>query len=148
MKTDRQNLALCALLVLVSIAATVPVLEMGLNDDWSYTYIARDLAATGRLHYYGWASAMVGFQAWFAALVIRAFGFSFTAVRLTTAVFAVGCSTLLFTIGRLIGLNRSFATLATLSVVLSPLFIPLASSFMTDVPALFFVLLCFYSGMR
>jgi dolichyl-phosphate-mannose-protein mannosyltransferase len=148
MKTDRQFILFCALLVLVSIAATGPVLEMGLNDDFSYTYTARELAATGRLHYHGWASAMLGFQAWFAALAIRAFGFSFTTVRLTTSVFAVGCSLVLYRLGRTAGLNPSFAALGALALVLSPLFIPLAASFMTDVPALFFLLACFYCGMR
>src|SRR5262245_44866943 len=111
MKTDRQHLLLCGALVCLSIAATGPVLEMALNDDWSYTYIARELATSGRLRYVGWASAMVGFQAWLAALVIKIFGFSFTAVRLTTALSAVGSSLVLFSIGRRAGLNRSFASL-------------------------------------
>jgi hypothetical protein len=91
---------------------------------------------------------MVGIQAWFAALVIRLFGFSFTAVRLTTAVFAVGCALILFKLGRRIGLNPSYARLGTLAVVLSPIFVPLAASFMTDVPAFFFLLACAYCGVR
>src|SRR5262245_54467893 len=148
MKTDRRNLFVCALLVLSSIAATVTVLEMGLHDDWSYTYTARDLAATGQFHYFGWASAMVGIQAWFAALVIRILGFSFTTVRLTTAVFAVGSAPVLYKLYRAAGLNTSFAFLGTLAVVISPLFIPLAASFMTDVPALFFLLVSFYCGLQ
>ena len=148
MKTDRQAVVWCGVLVMLSIAATMPVLEMGLNDDWSYTFIARNLSTTGRLQYFGWASAMVGVQAWCAALIISIFGFSFTAVRLTTSIFAVGCAVLLFKIARLSGLNRSFAMLAALSIVLSPVFTPLAASFMTDIPALFFLLACFYFGMR
>src|SRR6185503_19473444 len=148
MKTDRQAVVWCGVLVMLSIAATMPVLEMGLNDDWSYTFIARNLSTTGRLQYFGWASAMVGVQAWCAALIISIFGFSFTAVRLTTSIFAVGCAVLLFTIARLSGLNRSFAMLAALSIVLSPVFTPLAASFMTDIAALFFLLACFYVGMR
>src|SRR5262245_24165973 len=124
MKTDRQHLLLCGVLVCVSIAATGPVLEMGLNDDWSYAYTARELAETGRLQYHGWASAMLGVQAWFAALVIRALGFSFTTVRLTTSVFAVGCALLLYSLSRVAGLNRSFAGFCALALGLSPLFIP------------------------
>ncbi len=147
-KADGSALVLCAGLVVASIAATLPVLEMGLNDDWSYAYIARHLAETGQLAYDGWASAMVGFQAWFGALIIKTFGFSFTALRVSTSIYAVGCALLLFTISRRAGLNRSFACLATLSVVLSPVFIPLAASFMTDVPALFFLLACFYCAIR
>jgi dolichyl-phosphate-mannose-protein mannosyltransferase len=147
-KADGSALLLCAGLVVAAIAATFPVLEMGLNDDWSYAYIARHLAETGQLAYDGWASAMVGFQALFGALIIKTFGFSFTALRLSTSIYVVGCALLLFKISRASGLNQSFACLATLSVVLSPLFIPLAASFMTDVPALFFALACFSCAIR
>ena len=146
--TSRHNLLLCVAVVVLSIAATNPVLEMGLNDDWSYTYSARELAATGHLHYHGWASAMLGAQAWFAALAIRAVGFSFTIVRLTTAVFAAGCAFLLFKLGRATGLNSAFACFGTLAVVISPLVVPLSASYMTDVPSLFFLLACFYCGAR
>ncbi|HEX7798263.1 MAG TPA: glycosyltransferase family 39 protein [Vicinamibacterales bacterium] len=147
MRSDTRNLLICCGLVLLTVAAAGPVLEMGLIDDFSYTYTARELAATGRLRYYG-TGPMLGAQVWFAALVIRLFGFSFTAVRLTTAFFAVGCAILIYRIGRTVGLKPAFACLATLTVVLSPLFVPLAVSFMTDVPALFFLLLCFFCGSR
>jgi len=147
MRTDTRNLLICCGLVLLAVAAAGPVLEMGLIDDFSYTYTARELAATGRFRYYG-TGPMLGAQVWCAALVIRLIGFSFTAVRLTTALFAVGCAILLYRIGRTVGLKPAFACLATLTVVLSPVFVPLAVSFMTDVPALFFLLLCFFCGSR
>jgi 4-amino-4-deoxy-L-arabinose transferase-like glycosyltransferase len=147
MRTDTRNLLICCGLVLLTVAAAGPVLEMGLIDDFSYAYTARELAATGRLRYYGTAP-MLGVQVWFAALVIRLIGFSFTALRLTTALMAVGCAILLYRIGRTVGLKPAFACLATLTVVLSPVFVPLAVSFMTDVPALFFLLLCFFCGSR
>src|SRR5262249_8942370 len=144
---ERRQLLLCIGVAVIAVLATNPFLEMGLNDDWSYTYMARELAETGHLHYHGWASAMLGAQAWFAALIIQVVGFSFTAVRLSTSVFVVGCAVLVFRLGRRAGLNSSFATFATLTLVLSPLFLPLAVSFMTDVPALFFLLACFYCGV-
>jgi 4-amino-4-deoxy-L-arabinose transferase-like glycosyltransferase len=147
MRTDTRNLLICCGLVLLTVAAVGPVLEMGLIDDFSYAYTARELAATGQLRYYG-TGPMLGAQVWCAALVIRLIGFSFTALRLTTALMAVGCAILLYRIGRAVGLKPAFACLATLTVVLSPVFIPLAVSFMTDVPALFFLLLCFFCGAR
>ncbi len=148
MRTDRLYSVIGALLVAACVLGAVPVLEMGVNDDWSYTYIARELASSGHLIYTGWAVPMIGLQAWWAALLIKLFGFSFTLVRLSTLPFAVGCALLLYRLARYAGLNPSFALFGALVVALSPLFIPLAASFMTDIPAFFFWLACVYCGTR
>lgn len=145
---DRLYSTLAAALTTAAILATVPVLEMGINDDWSYTWVARELANTGHLVYNGWIGAMIGVQAAWAALLIRCFGFSFTLVRLSTLPFAAACAFLLYRLGRSAGLNASFALFGSLSVTLSPVFTPVAASFMTDVPGLFFWLACIYAGVR
>jgi hypothetical protein len=145
---DRARPLLCAALAAASILATIPVLEMGLYDDWSYTYTARALAVSGRMAYTNWGAPMVGVQACWAAALIRLFGFSFTLVRLSTLPFAAGCAFLLYWLGRAAGLNPRFAVFASLSVALSPLFIPMAASFMTDIPAMFFWLACLCWSMR
>jgi hypothetical protein len=148
MNRDLRNALLCALLTAFCILATIPVLEMGVNDDWSYTRTARDLANTGRLVYDGWTVTMMGVQAYWAALFIKLFGFSFTLVRLTTLPLAAGCALLLYALGRRADLSPSLSALGTLFIVLSPVFVPLAASFMTDVPGFFFLLLCIYSLVR
>ena len=124
---DRLYSIVCALLVAASVLGTIPVLEMGVNDDWSYTYIARGLAASGHFVYTGWANTMIGVQAWWAALFIKLFGFSFTLVRLSTLPLAVGCALLLYRLSREAGLNPSFALFGALSITLSPVFIPMAA---------------------
>ena len=145
---DCRNAILCALLSGVSVLAVNPVLEMGVNDDWSYTFSALQLALTGRLTYNGWSEPIIGAQACWAALWIKVFGFSFTLVRWSALPFAVGSAWLLYLLGRRAGLKASLALLGTLTIVLSPLFIPLAASFMTDVPAFFFLVACAYGGLR
>jgi hypothetical protein len=145
---DRLYSILCVVLVVASVLATVPILEMGTNDDWSYNWVARELANTGHFVFNGWIGAMIGVQAVWAALLIRAFGFSFTLVRLSTLPFAAGCAFLLYRLGRSAGLNPSFALFGTLSVTLSPVFIPVAASFMTDVPGFFFWLASVYYAVR
>ena len=147
-RQDRNFQILIALLIVASVLASFPVLEMGMNDDWSYTFMARDLARTGHLHYVGWASAIVGLQAWWAALWIRLFGFSFTLVRLTTLPFAAGCGVLIYRLGRYAGLKPSLAFFGSVTLTLSPLFVPLAASFMTDVPGDFFWLACIYCALE
>ena len=42
------------------------------------------------------------------------------------------------------GLGDWNASVATLSIVLSPLFLPLATTFMSDVPGMIAVLVCLY----
>jgi hypothetical protein len=144
---DRLYAILAFVLATVPVLATNPWLEMGINDDWSYTWVARRLAETGHLTYNGWIGAIIGVQAVWGALAIRVFGFSFTVVRLSTLPFAGGCAVLLYRLGRSAGLNASMALFGALSVMLSPVLIPESASFMTDVPGLFFWLASIYGGV-
>ena len=145
---DRPHLLLCAAALVTVMALTTPVAESGMNDDWSYTKTALDLAQTGRLVYNGWASAMVGAQAYWGALFIKLFGFSFLTVRLSTAPLALGCCLLSYSLHRRAKLPPALASFGTLTLCLSPIFIPHAVSFMTDIPALFLFLLSIYGYTR
>ena len=140
--------AQCVLAVVLAVCATGPVLDMGLNDDWSFAYIVRGLARTGHLSYDGWAAPLLGFQAWFGAALISLFGFSFNLLRLSTLPFAAGCGWLVYGLARRTGVSSSLAAFGSLSFTLSPVFIPLAASFMSDIPALFFWLATFYCAGR
>jgi len=145
---SRDGAFLCAFITLLAVLATRPVLEMGTTDDWSYARTALDLARTGHIIYNGWATAMLGWQIFWGALVIKLFGFSFFALRLSTSPFAMGTAYILHQICVRLGLNARNAVLATLTVVLSPLFLPLVTSFMTDVPAFFWLLVTLYACIR
>ena len=133
---------LCALFPVVAVLAAWPFVEMGVNDDFSYTQIALRLAQTGRLAYNGWNTPMIGLQAYWTALFIKLFGFSFALVRFSTLPFAVGCSVLLYLIALRAGLSRSLAVFVAFVLAFSPLAIPLEASYMTDIPGQFFMLLC------
>lgn len=138
----------CAFITALAILATHPVLEMGTSDDWSYARTALDMLRTGHIVYNGWATAMLGWQIFWGAFIIKLFGFSFLALRLSTLPFAMGAAYLLHQICIRLGLNPRNAVLATLTVILSPLFLPLAASFMTDVPAFFWLLFGLYACLR
>jgi hypothetical protein len=139
---------LCALLVLGVIALTIPIAECGVNDDWSYTKTALDLAQTGHLAYNGWAAAMLGAQAYWGAIFIKLFGFSFLVVRLSTAPIAAGCAVLLYVLHRRANLPPGLAVFGTLTIVLSPVFVLNAVSFMTEIPAFFLLLASGYGYVR
>jgi hypothetical protein len=145
---DRRNTWLCAGIVLAALALTIPIAESGVNDDWSYTKTAFDLAQTGHLLYNGWGGAMLGAQAYWGALFIKLFGCSFLAVRLSVAPLAAGCAALLYVLHRRAGLPPRLALFGTLTIALSPVFIPNAVSFMTEIPALFLFLVSLYSYVR
>jgi 4-amino-4-deoxy-L-arabinose transferase-like glycosyltransferase len=145
---DRRNILFCMALFLLAAAATCPVLEMGVNDDWSYAHIAREFAATGHLAYNGWPVMPLVPQIVWAAVFIRLFGFSFLIVRLSTVVLGALCIPVLYCLGRESGLVPPFAAFATLLTALSPLTMPEAVTFMSDVPAFFLFALCFYGGVK
>ncbi len=145
---DRRYAWLCAGAVLAAIALSIPIAESGVNDDWSYTRTALDLAQTGHLRYNGWSVALLGAQAYWGALFIKLFGFSFLAVRLSVAPLAGACEALLYVLHRRAGLPAGLAIFGALAVALSPIFIPNAASFMTEIPALFLFLASIYGYVR
>jgi hypothetical protein len=121
---------------------------MGIADDWSYIRIAQVLAQTGHIVYVGWSATMLGWQLYLGALFVKLFGFSFTVVRSSTLVVAVLTAFLLQRVFVQVGNLEWNATLGTLAVVLSPLYLSLAFSFMSDMFGLFCIVLCLYSCLR
>ena len=118
---------LCALVLLICALATFPVAEIGINDDWSYVQSARVLAQTGRIVYNGWATAMLGWQLYLGALFAKLFGPSFTSIRASTLLIALFTAFLTQRTLVRAGINSRNATIGTLTLVLSPLFLPLRS---------------------
>jgi hypothetical protein len=121
---------------------------MGQCDDFAYVRSARTLAETGHIIYYGWASAMLGWQLALGALFIKLFGFSFTAAYASVLLVALATAFFLQRSFVHLGLNETNAAFATLTLVLSPLFIPLSFSFMSDIPGFFAIVLCLYLCLR
>jgi 4-amino-4-deoxy-L-arabinose transferase-like glycosyltransferase len=140
--------AISAALLLAAVLAIHLIVEMGMNDDWSYIYVARGLALRGRLVYHGWADTTMIPQAFWGALFFKALGFSFTAARISTLALALLLVPVLYLLGREAGLKPAFANFATLLVVLCPVFLPEAVSFMTDAPSFFFTAVCLYAALR
>jgi hypothetical protein len=146
--SSSRNGMLCSLLVFVCILATYPVAEMGLMDDWSYVKTALVFSQTHHIVYNGWATAMLGWTIPWGALFIHLFGFSFTTVRLSTLPLALGSVFLFHASLRRFGVTPRNAIFGALTLGLSPLFLPLAASYMTDVAGLFCILLCLYLCQR
>lgn len=139
---------LCCAALFICVLISAPFANAGFNDDWSYSYVAQKLAETGHLHYSGWGSPTILFQSLWGAAWIRMFGFSFNLLRAVSIPFSIGFVLLTFGLARDVGLNKSLAAFAALTVACSPLFVPIAASFMTEPYACFFSLLCVYAGVN
>ncbi len=139
---------LCSLALLVCAMIARPFVEMGVDDDWSYIRSAMHLAQTGHIAFNGWNAPILGWQLYFGALFVKLFGSSFTATRFSVLVIAATTVYLVHRVLILCGISERDATIGTLTFALSPLFLPLSCSFMTDVPGLFSIVLCLYLCLR
>ena len=138
----------CALIVLLCELISRPFADMGVCDDGPYILMARTLATTGHVVYNGWANPMLGWQLYLGAAFIKLFGFSFTAVRMSTLLVSL---VLVFFLQRtfvLAGITERNATLATLALAVSPLYLTLSVIYMTDIFGLFAIVTCLYGCLR
>lgn len=138
----------CALAVLVCELISRPYANMGICDDGPYILVAQRLADTGHIVYNGWSAAMLGWQLYLGAALVKLFGFSFTTVRMSTLLVAVVLAFFLQRILVRAGITERNATIGTLALVLSPLYLLLSATFMSDIHGLFAIVLCLYGCLR
>jgi len=125
-----------------------PYTTMGVGDDGPYILMARTLADTGHVAYNGWAAAMIVWQLYLGAAFIKLFGFSFTTVRMSTLLFAMALAVLLQRTLVRTGIFERNANFGTLAFVLSPLYLMLSVTFMSDITGLFAIVVCLYGSLR
>lgn len=105
-----------------------------LHDDWTYAWSVEHFLKTGKLQVLDWSVHYPFAQILWGALFCLPFGFSFSALRVSTVVLAsIGALTLYGTL-RELGRPRNESLIATLVLVANPAFFALTFSFMTDVP--------------
>jgi hypothetical protein len=138
----------CALIPVLCYLLIRPYAEFGICDDPLYIKDAQKLALTGRIVYSGAEGPMLGWQLYLGALLIKLFGFSFTAVRFSTVIEAMATAFLLQRTFLRAGINSRNATLATVIFVLSPLHFPYVYTFMSDVSGVLGIVACIYMCLR
>lgn len=143
-----RNGLLCVLIVAACFLVIYPVVNGPGGDDFSYTKTALDFEQSGKLLYNGWATAMLGWLIPWGALFVKLFGFSFTTLRIALLPIAMATVYLLHQVLRRFGINRQNAVFGTLAVALSPIFLFMATGYMTDVPGLLVILVCIYMCQR
>jgi len=150
-QTRRTGLAVAVVLGLAALPLilTIPAGAFGVprNDDWAYSDLLWRWEATGDLRLAGWESmTLVGqlLLAWpLAALLPRHVA---SLQVFTLVVGAVGALAAYATVRRFVSMGR--AVLAVATTLVSPLYGPIAVSFMTDVPAFTAQAVCVWLGSR
>jgi hypothetical protein len=140
----RRDGILCALLMAACLLLAHPFVEMGFVDDWSYIKTTQIFFQTGHFVYNGWATSALGWQVLWGALFAKLLGFSFVHVRLSTLPITAASVYLFHQILLRFGVSRPYAVFGTLTLALSPVFLAMSASYMTDIPGLFCTLLCLY----
>ncbi|MGA9667969.1 MAG: hypothetical protein WBQ94_02105 [Terracidiphilus sp.] len=135
---------LCGLLVIAFVLACRPAVEVGYVDDWSMARTARIFAETGHFVYNGWAAMPEGWQIVWAAPFIKLFGFSYAVVRFSLLPVVFATIYLFWQLLRGFGLTERNASFGAVTLGLSPVFVPIASTFMTDASGLMVLVLCLY----
>ncbi len=107
-----------------------------LNDDWAYLLPARRLAETGRLRLTDWASGTQVAQILWGAFWTKLFGWSPGILRCLTLLLALSSGLMLSFLLEGAAEPPAARLLAGFALVLNPIALPLAVSFMTDIPYL------------
>jgi Dolichyl-phosphate-mannose-protein mannosyltransferase len=115
--------------ILLHLFANVP-----LHDDWTYAWSVEHFLKTGKLQVLDWSIHYPFAQILWGALFCLPFGFSFSALRVSTVVLAWLGALALYGTLRELGRARSESLIATLVLIANPVFFVLSFSFMTDVP--------------
>ena len=138
----RERSKLTALFLLGIISLAVPLIvahsygALGIprGDDWSYLETLFRFVHHGTLDGNSWVSMTLVGQLVVTAPVVGAFGDSITAVQIAVAVVGFGGLVATMSLGaRLVGTARG--AVVVLALGSSPLWGPLAVSYMTDIPA-------------
>jgi len=139
-RIDLRNSWICVAVVALAILASWPVAEISFGDDTAYAHLAMNVARTGHFSYNGWETNVLALHAYWGALLIHLFGFSFNLLRLSTIPLALGALVFCYLLVRRGGLQPARAVFVTLLLGLCPIFIPFGVTYMTDVPGLFYML--------
>src|SRR5262245_19481783 len=140
-----------AILILFYFAAAIPLhlfANVPFHDDWTYAWSVEHFLKTGKLEVLDWSVHYPLAQILWGALFCLPYGFSFSALRVSTVVLAWLGALALYGTLRELGRTRNESLVATLILVANPVFFVLSFSFMTDVPFVSFANIAFFFIVR
>jgi hypothetical protein len=130
------SLTVVLALFLVAVAIVNPFREMPFDDDWAFSETVKHLLETGQYRLNEWLAPNMPFQTVWGALFCLPFGYSFSALRISTVVMSVIGLVAFRELAREHGLSRGAANLLTLCLASSPLFFKLSLTYLSELPFL------------
>ena len=136
-----------ASILMIQIIIVSPEGDFPLQDDWAYARVVNGLYTDGQLRLSPWIEARLVFQAYWGLLLSHIFGFSHTALRISTLILSgVGVFAFYLLLCELLDSWRSLVV--TLLMLLNPMYVNLSYSFMTDVPFISLSLMALACNVR
>jgi hypothetical protein len=141
------SFAVVLILFLIAVAAVNPLREMPYDDDWAFSETAKHFLETGQYRLNAWLAPNMPFQTVWGALFCLPFGYSFSALRISTIVLGMVGLVAFRALAVEHGLSRGAANLLTFCLASSPLMFKLTLTYLSDVPfvALTLVAVLFYT---
>jgi len=102
------------------------------GDDWAYAWSVQNLIDNSKLQASDWATAPAVPQILWGALFVKIFGWSISILNISTIVAAFFAGLAFFYILVVLNFKKSTAVLSTILVTVSPLYLGMSMSFMTD----------------
>ena len=133
----REQLSDLGVIILISAVSLVglrPLQDTPFIDDWTFAWSVEHLLRTGELKILDWSVSLNVAQVLWGALFCAPFGFSFTALRLSTWVASLLALVGLYTLLRELGASRRDTLTGVTLVYFYPVYFILSFSFMTDIP--------------
>jgi Dolichyl-phosphate-mannose-protein mannosyltransferase len=127
----------------VPLVALRPLQNTPFIDDWTYAWSVERLLQTGTLEVLDWSVSLNPAHVLWGALFCAPFGFSFTALRLSTWVLSLLGLLGFYALLHGLGVSRRDTLLGVALVGFYPVYFVLSFSFMTDVPFVATVIWCF-----
>jgi hypothetical protein len=128
------DLVVIVLLSAAPLVALRPLQNVPFIDDWTYAWAVEHLLDTGRLKILDWSVSLNVAHVLWGALFCLPFGFSFTALRLSTWVLSLLGLVGLYVLLREMGASRRDTLVGVALVGFYPVYFILSLTFMTDVP--------------
>jgi hypothetical protein len=147
-KQDKVNLILLVIVWILAVAIVNPIGDFPLNDDWAYGWSVKTLLETGTFRLSDWAAANLLSQVLWGALFCLPFGFSFTALRISTLVLGLVGVLAVYGLLREVKIAPSISLLAAFITMLNPIYFGMSNSFNSDIPSFTFVVVSLYFIVR
>jgi Dolichyl-phosphate-mannose-protein mannosyltransferase len=132
----RPPVPLIVLVAVVPLLVLRPLQNTPFIDDWVYAWSVENLLESGELRILDWTTSLNVVQLLWGTVFCLPFGFSFTALRLSTWAASVLGLVGFYRVLRELGVSRGNALTGTALVGFYPVYFILSFTFMTDVPFL------------